>query len=62
RAVKTTKGQHVVTVVADGARSPRPVELGVQDGGFVEVVSGLSEGEQVVVTGPGKGADRRWLR
>ncbi len=62
RAVKTTKGQHVVTVVADGARSPRPVELGVQDGAFVEVVSGLSEGEQVVVTGPGKGADRRWLR
>ncbi|MDV2503595.1 MAG: efflux RND transporter periplasmic adaptor subunit [bacterium] len=62
RAVKTTKGQHVVTVVADGARSPRPVELGVQDGAFVEVVSGLSEGEQVVVTGPGKGADHRWLR
>jgi multidrug efflux pump subunit AcrA (membrane-fusion protein) len=62
RAVKTTNGQHVVTVATDGDRSPRPVELGVQDGAFVEVVSGLSEGDQVVVVGPGEEARHRWLR
>ncbi len=62
RGVKTSKGQHFVTVVTDGRRTSRTVTLGLQDGAFVEVVSGLSEGEQVEVVGPGGEANRRWLR
>lgn len=62
RAVKTTKGQHTVTLVANENRTSRPVKLGVQDGAFVEIVSGLSEGDKVVVWESDKGAARRWLR
>ena len=33
----------------DGAPQPRRAELGLSDGQFVEVVSGLDEGAQVIV-------------
>ncbi len=62
RAVKTSKGQHTVTVESNGTRTSRPVKLGLQDGPFVEVLSGLSENEKVVVVGHDEGVGRRWLR
>ncbi|MEL6692395.1 MAG: efflux RND transporter periplasmic adaptor subunit [Pseudomonadota bacterium] len=45
---------------ADGKMQQKPVRLGLSDGAFIEVVSGLEEGEQVVTgireAGPGAGA------
>lgn len=41
------KGE-VLVVSSDGAEEAREVELGITDGSLVEVVSGLSAGEQVV--------------
>lgn len=44
-------GPPTVYVVRDGKASERPIELGLANGGFVEVVSGLARDEQVVVVG-----------
>lgn len=41
----------VVYVVEDGAASRRAVKTGIESDGLVEVIAGLSEGEQIVVTG-----------
>lgn len=43
----------IVYVVADGAASRRPVKLGVETNGEVEILEGLSDREHVVVTGHG---------
>jgi multidrug efflux pump subunit AcrA (membrane-fusion protein) len=43
----------VVYVVADGAASRRSVKLGIETGGETEILDGLSESEQVVITGHG---------
>jgi len=40
-----------VFVAGDGVASRREVELGFSEGDFVEIVSGVAEGEQVVVVG-----------
>jgi len=40
-----------VFVVVDGAVKLRPVEIGIQDNNYIEIIKGLKEGE-VVVTGP----------
>ncbi|MFD6096065.1 HlyD family efflux transporter periplasmic adaptor subunit [Nocardiopsis flavescens] len=48
-AVRGTTGEGEVIVVAeDGTEEVRPVELGVSDGSFIEVVSGVEVGEQVM--------------
>jgi biotin carboxyl carrier protein len=45
-------GRDVVYVLADGEHfERRAVELGIRDGGFIEVRRGLSEGERVVTRG-----------
>lgn len=41
----------VVYVVEDGAAVRRAVETGIETDGVVEVLAGLTEGEQIVVTG-----------
>ncbi|WP_340680246.1 efflux RND transporter periplasmic adaptor subunit [Paraglaciecola sp.] len=40
-----------VFVVKDGIATKTPIEIGYQEGEFVEVVSGLTGNEQVVITG-----------
>jgi HlyD family secretion protein len=37
-----------VMVVKDGTVTRTPVETGIRDNGWVEIVSGLTEGDQVV--------------
>jgi membrane fusion protein, multidrug efflux system len=44
-------GPPKVFVVVDDKASERPVELGLSNGAYVEVVKGLTDGEQVVVVG-----------
>ncbi|HEY0134334.1 MAG TPA: efflux RND transporter periplasmic adaptor subunit [Nannocystis sp.] len=51
-AVLTEAGQAVVYVQPEGERfERRPVELGVQDGAWIEVVRGVAAGERVVSRG-----------
>ena len=56
-AVKTSNGATVVYVVHDGRVERRAVKLGAEDGGQVEVASGITPGERVVVEGPATLAD-----
>jgi hypothetical protein len=41
----------------DGKPAPQPVRIGISDGQYVEVMSGLDEGAQVI-TGTGDGTTR----
>lgn len=50
-AVLPLQSQVFVWVIADGQATRREVELGVRTPGFVEIKSGVAEGEQVVVGG-----------
>ncbi len=49
--VKTDAGATVVWVVRDGRLARRPVQTGPVSGGFLEIRSGLSGGEQLLVGG-----------
>jgi multidrug efflux pump subunit AcrA (membrane-fusion protein) len=51
RAVLTTAAKPLVFVVRDGKATHREVTLGERRAGLVEVLRGLTEGEQVVVSG-----------
>ena len=44
-------GPPKVFVVKDGKAIERPVQLGLSNGAYVEIVTGLKDGEQVVVVG-----------
>ncbi|MDQ0134691.1 RND family efflux transporter MFP subunit [Neorhizobium galegae] len=48
-AVKSTAAGHNVYVVSDGLVDIRPVRIGSQQSGFVEIVDGIREGEEVVL-------------
>jgi HlyD family secretion protein len=48
-AVSTTGGVSTVMRVKDGIVEELPVEVGIRDNGLVEIVSGLAQGDQVVV-------------
>jgi membrane fusion protein (multidrug efflux system) len=50
-AILSLQGANVVWVVADGKAVRREVTLGVRTPGLVEVLDGVSVGEQVVVGG-----------
>ena len=52
-AVTTAEGTATVTVRTDGGDEERTVETGLTSGTMVEITSGLTAGEQVVVTAPG---------
>ena len=51
-AVRDEGGQPVAFVVSGGRLDRRALRLGVESGANVEVMSGLSAGEQVVIEGP----------
>jgi membrane fusion protein (multidrug efflux system) len=46
-------GENVVYVVRDGAAVRRTIEIGIESNGRIEVLSGLSADDQIVVTGHG---------
>jgi multidrug efflux pump subunit AcrA (membrane-fusion protein) len=48
-AVRTSNGKSVVTVVANGEQSTKTVTTGLSSGGEVQITSGLTQGEQVLV-------------
>ena len=54
QAVVSEKGEDVVFVAVDGQAQVRPVELGFRDDVSAEILSGVENGEQVVVKGQGK--------
>ena len=48
-ALQTMNGEEVVFVRVGEAYQAQPVEVGQRDGQRVEILSGLNEGDQVVV-------------
>lgn len=70
-AVLERDGGQSVFVVLEATAQTRPVQLGISDGTMVEIVSGLTEGEVIVIAGhrtlrdgmpvvvPGSGDDQR---
>ena len=51
-AVRTVEGRTIVFVIKDDRVERRAIKAGTENGGKVEVVSGLSAGERVVIEGP----------
>ncbi|OJW51142.1 MAG: efflux transporter periplasmic adaptor subunit [Alphaproteobacteria bacterium 41-28] len=49
--IRTSKGDHVVISLGDGRFDVRPVTIGIESGDQVEILSGLTTGEQVVISG-----------
>jgi len=52
-AIVDDEGQATVFIVDQGKAAQRPIGVGLSNGGFVEVTSGLEGQEQVVVVGQG---------
>jgi macrolide-specific efflux system membrane fusion protein len=52
-AVATTGGQSTVIVVRDGRQVSTVVEIGLEGDQSTEIVSGLSEGDEVVLSSSG---------
>ena len=61
-AVRRDGGGDVVFVLADGVLERRAVRAGQDSGGSVEILGGLSAGELVVVSSPGKLEDGKRAR
>jgi macrolide-specific efflux system membrane fusion protein len=59
-AVRRSRGRSVVEVLVDGAPQPREVKAGARDGRWVEIVSGLSEGETVLLKEKGGDSADGW--
>jgi macrolide-specific efflux system membrane fusion protein len=49
-AVTTAGNRHTVTVLADGVQEVRAVEIGLEGDQATQITSGLTPGEQVVIT------------
>jgi len=54
KAVQRERGRTVVYVDADGRAEPREIKAGWRDGQWIEVASGLQEGETVFLEPPGQ--------
>jgi len=52
KAVKRERGKNVVYVVKDGAPQPREIKVGWKDGTWIEVITGLQEGETILQVAP----------
>lgn len=54
KAVQRERGKNVVYVIADERTEQREIKVGWRDGQWIEVASGLEEGETVLLEAPGK--------
>jgi HlyD family secretion protein len=52
QAVLRVAGEHTLYVVRDGAIEERKVEVGLDDNNMIRIISGLNEGEVVLMTPP----------
>lgn len=52
QAVTTLKGRQVVYVVRGGGSEPRPVEVGLFNTKFIQILSGLESGDRVLLSPP----------
>jgi macrolide-specific efflux system membrane fusion protein len=52
KAVKRERGKNVVYVMHDGQPQPREVKVGWKDGTWIEIASGLQEGETILQVAP----------
>ena len=52
KAVQRERGKNVVYVTADDRTEPREIKAGWRDGQWIEVASGLEEGETVLLASP----------
>ncbi len=52
KAVQRERGKNVVYVIADERTEPREIKVGWRDGQWIEVASGLEEGETVLLASP----------
>lgn len=52
KAVKRERGKNVVYVLNDGQPQPREIKVGWKEGTWIEVASGLEEGETILETPP----------
>jgi len=50
-AIRTEGGKTVVSKLVDGSAVTTPVQVGMVQGAFTQVTSGIAEGDQVVITG-----------
>jgi membrane fusion protein (multidrug efflux system) len=50
-AIVEEDNEIVVYIVSDGEAVRRPVTIGIEDGGLVEILDGVDESDQIVVTG-----------
>ena len=54
KTVQRERGKNVVYVLADGREEPREIKVGWRDGQWIEVASGLEDGETVLLEAPGQ--------
>ncbi|MHB8954530.1 MAG: efflux RND transporter periplasmic adaptor subunit [Pirellulaceae bacterium] len=52
KAVKRDRGKNVVYVVSNGQPQPREIKVGWKDGNWIEVITGLKEGETILHVAP----------
>jgi multidrug efflux pump subunit AcrA (membrane-fusion protein) len=52
KAVQRERGKNVVYVIADDRTDPREIKAGWRDGQWIEVASGLEEGDTVLLASP----------
>ena len=58
KAVQREQGKTIVYVLEGGQAEPREIKVGWRDGPWIEVVSGLEEGETVLVEPPQKDSQK----
>jgi multidrug efflux pump subunit AcrA (membrane-fusion protein) len=58
KAVQRERGQTIVYVLADSHTEPRQIKAGWRDGQWIEVASGLQEGETVLLEPPGQNREK----
>ena len=58
KAVRRERGRTVVYVLKDNRAEPREIKAGWRDGQWIEVASGLQEGETVLLETPGQNQEK----